>query len=100
MSLHDDFAGHLRVKRPSTRNYLQAKGAKPIDLSQIHAAQGYQWQLGEEQRGKFSLKVTYLVGFPETGSQAPQTQCHNRRVGHSDAWTLSGPTVDASTLPS
>lgn len=35
------------------------------EIAQIHAAQGYQWQFGEEQRGKFSLKVTYLVGFPE-----------------------------------
>jgi len=36
------------------------------------------------------------VGFPETGSQAPQTQCHNRSVGRSDAWTLGGPTIGAA----
>ena len=43
------------------------------EIAQIHAAQGYQWQFGEEQRGKFSFKVTYLVGFPETGAVARQT---------------------------
>ena len=42
------------------------------EIARIHAAQGYQWQFGEEQRGKFSIKVTYLVGFPETGAAARQ----------------------------
>jgi hypothetical protein len=42
------------------------------EIAQIHAARGYQWQFGEEQRGKFSFKVTYLVGFPETGTVAQQ----------------------------
>lgn len=45
------------------------------EIAQIHAAQGYQWQFGEEQRGRFSFKVTYLVGFPETGTVA-----HRRSV--------------------
>lgn len=38
------------------------------EIAQIHATQGYQWQVGEEQRGKFALNITYLVGFPETGA--------------------------------
>lgn len=42
------------------------------EIARIHAAQGYRWQFGEEQRGKFSIKVTYLVGFPETGTAAQQ----------------------------
>jgi hypothetical protein len=42
------------------------------EIAQIHAEQGYQWQFEEEQRGKLSLKVTYLVGFPETGTVAQQ----------------------------
>jgi hypothetical protein len=33
-------------------------------MAQIHA-QGYRWEFGEEQ-GILSLKVTYLVGFPES----------------------------------
>lgn len=42
------------------------------EIAQIHAAQGYQWQFGEEQRGRFSFKVTFLVGLPETGTMAQQ----------------------------
>lgn len=42
------------------------------EIARIHAAHGYRWQFGEEQRGKFSIKVTYLVGFPETGTAALQ----------------------------
>jgi len=38
------------------------------EIAQIHAGQGYQWQFGEEQRGRFSFKVTYLIGLPETGT--------------------------------
>lgn len=42
--------------------------AELSEIAQIHDRQGYQWEFGEEQRGKFSLKVTYLVGLPETGT--------------------------------
>lgn len=35
------------------------------EMAKIHATQGYRWEFGEEQRGILSLKVTYLVGFPE-----------------------------------
>jgi hypothetical protein len=36
------------------------------EIAQIHTTEGYQWQFGEEQQGRFSFKVTYLVGFPKT----------------------------------
>jgi hypothetical protein len=42
------------------------------EIAQIHAAQGYRWQFGEEQRGRFSLRVTYLVGFPKTSTVLPR----------------------------
>jgi hypothetical protein len=38
--------------------------AELSEMAQIHA-QGYRWEFGEEQ-GILSLKVTYLVGFPES----------------------------------
>jgi hypothetical protein len=41
--------------------------AELSEMAQIHAAQGYRWEFGEEQ-GIFFLKVTYLVGFPESGT--------------------------------
>lgn len=37
------------------------------EIAQSHAEQGYQWEFGEEQRSKFSFKVTFLVGFPKPG---------------------------------
>jgi hypothetical protein len=47
--------------------------AELSEMAEIHAAQGYRWEFGEEQRGTFSLKVTFLVGFPESGSGSNQT---------------------------
>ena len=49
------------------------------EIAQIHAAKGYQWQFGEEQLGRFSFKVTYLVGFPETGT-VPQIESRRSKL--------------------
>jgi hypothetical protein len=43
--------------------------AELSEMAPIHAAQGYRWEFGEERRGIFSLKVTFLVGFPERERQ-------------------------------
>jgi hypothetical protein len=60
--LHDGVVSCLRTYRPKELR----------DIVANLAAEGFEWRIGDDARGRFGMPVTYLIGYPQTVADSDQ----------------------------